>query len=148
MAGGFEDNAPVAFSSESVLYTINHRSLGTIAAGNGSLLADLHYSPSFANSAAQPSALKFDSSDGMLWALVGNSGAAGGNYLAKVDVKTGTVAPVGQTAPALRTLAVEPHDFTPPPGALPSSVIFLISGVLALLAWNFWSRSRRPGMSA
>jgi hypothetical protein len=150
VTGGFEDTAPVAFSSENVLYTVNQRSLGTIAAANAGPVTALHYSPSFGGAPSQPNSVKFDSSTGKLWALVGTSGGAGGNYVATIDVKTGAVAPVGQTAAGLHSLAIEPRDFGPPPVPLPSSLIFLVSGVLALLGWNLWARSRRSstGVSA
>jgi hypothetical protein len=146
VTGGFEDNAPVAFSSEKVLYTVNQRSLGTIGAANASPATALHYSPSFGGAQSQANAVKFDSSTGMLWALVGTAGGTGGNYVATIDVKTGTVAPVGQTAAGLHGLAVEPRVIGPPPLPLPSSLIFLISGMLALLGWNLWLRSRRPAL--
>ena len=146
VTGGFEDSAPVAFSSENALYTVNQRSLGTIAGANGGTVTALHYSPSFSGAPSQANAVKFDSSTGMLWALVGTSGGAGGNYVATIDVTTGAVAPVGQTNVGLHSLAIEPHDFGPPPTPLPSSLIFMISGVLALLGWNLWKRSPRPGI--
>jgi hypothetical protein len=147
VTGGFEDSAPVALSSENTLYTVNQRSLGTIAATNAGPVTALHYSSAFGSAQSQANAVKFDSSTGMLWALVGTSGGAGGNYVATIDVKTGTVAPVGQTTAAgLRSLAIEPLVNGPPPAPLPSSLIFLVSGMLALLGWNLWARSRRPGM--
>jgi hypothetical protein len=146
VTGGFEESAPVAFSSENSLYTVNQRSLGTIAAANAGPATALHYSPAFGGAQTQANAMKFDSSTGMLWALVGTSGGMGGNYVATIDVKTGTVAPVAQTAAGLHSLAIEPLVNIPPPTPLPSSLIFLVSGVLALLGWNLWARSRRPSM--
>jgi len=143
VTGGFEDSAPVAFSSENVLYTVNQRSLGTIAAANAGPPTALNYSPSFGGAQSQANAVKFDPSSGLLWALVGTSGGAGGNYVATIDVQTGTVAPVGQTAAGLHSLAIEPHMNAPPPVPLPSSVIFLVTGMLALLGWNLRARSRR-----
>jgi hypothetical protein len=143
VTGGFEDSARVALSSENTLYTVNQRSLGTIAAANLGPVTPLHYSSAFGGTQSQANAVKFDSSTGMLWALVGTSGGTGGDYVATIDVKTGTVAPVVQTAAGLHSLAIEPLVNGPPPAPLPSSLIFLLSGVLALLGWNLWTRSRR-----
>jgi hypothetical protein len=144
LAVGVEDGAPVAFSSENRLYTVNQRSLGTIAAANAGPVTALHYSPAFGSAQPQANAVKFDPSSGMLWALVGTSGGTGGDYVATIDVKTGAVAPVVQTTAGLHSLAIEPNVNGPPPTPLPSSLIFLVSGMLALLGWNLWTRFRRP----
>ena len=137
---GFDGDAPVAFSSENLLYAVNGQGLRTISAVNAGPVTLLHSSSALANSSANT--LKFDASSGKLWAFVGNHGDSGANYLAQIDVKTGKVAPVGQTAPDLRGLAVlEPRAGDPVP--LPSSLLFLITGALALLGWSRWSRSSR-----
>lgn len=143
VTGGLEESAPVAFSSENVLYTVNERSLTTIAPTLAGPVTALHYSSSFGSVPSEASAMKFDATTGNLWALVGTSGNANGNYLATIDVKTGNVTPVGETAKGLQSLALQPRD-NPGPGPLPSSLIFMISGALALIGWNLWARSR-PG---
>ncbi len=137
---GFDADAPVAFSSENLLYAVNGQSLRTISAVDAGPVTALHSSSALANSSANT--VKFDANTGTLWAFVGNHDESGANYLAQIDVKTGKVAPVGKTASDLRGLAVlEPRNGAPVP--LPSSLLFLLTGALALLGWSRWSRSSR-----
>ena len=143
LAEASDENAPVAFSSDKVLYSVGTRSLAMIAANNSGAVTPLQFGSSLAG--FQPAAAKFDSGTGTLWALGKKGGSAPENYLATVDVKTGTVAPVAKTTAGLQGIAIEPHDFgpPPPPGPLPSSILFIISGVLAIALWNAWAHFRR-----
>ena len=142
ITGGVGDGAAVAFSSENVLYTVNEQGLRTISSQNAGSVTALHYRSPVGNASARANAVKFDVNSGTLWALMGNNGAANNTYLANIDVKTGNVAAVGQTGTELRSIAVQPHLINPP-GPLPSSLLFLITGALALLGWNRWGRSSR-----
>lgn len=139
--GGVDECAPVAFSSAGALYAVSGRNLTTIGANAGPVTA-LHYSSALGGSSSQANTLKFDPNTGTLWALFANGSNARTSYLAKIDVKTGDVGAVGRTLGGLRGLAIEqPRNINTVP--LPSSLLFLITGVLALLGWNRWMRSRR-----
>lgn len=137
-----DDCAPVALSSDKTLYSVGQGSVESIGSTNAGVRTPLHFSPSFANPQVQVNAVKFDATSGMLWALVQTRGGGNTSYLAKIDVNTGSVSPVGKTSGQLQGLAAfEPRMFGAP---LPSSLIFLLTGALALLSWNRWARSRRP----
>lgn len=139
-----DDCAPVAISSDKALYSVGQRSLENIGATNSGPKIALHFSPSFGSAQVQASTVKFDAGSGMLWALMQTGGGASGNYLANIDLKTGNVSALGPTTEAFHGLAVladlHPLNFAP----LPSSLIFLLTGALALAAWNLRARYRRP----
>jgi hypothetical protein len=140
-----DGRGPVALSPDKSLYTVEQGRLAIVRPADPPLLAALHYDPAFGPLPSSTDALKFDSSSGQLWAVMGNNSASGSNYLAAIDVKTGMVAQVGKTAPEIQSLAIQPQprDFIPPPLPIPSSLLLLSTGLLALLGWHRWSRSRR-----
>lgn len=137
-----DDCAAVAFSSEKALYAVGQRGLETIGLTNSASKMGLRYSPSFGSTQAQVNAVKFDASSGILWALVQTRGNGNTTYLATIDPKTGNVAQVAHTNVQLNAMALEPRDFGNP-APLPSSLLFLVTGALALAGWNVWARTRR-----
>ncbi len=139
---GVDECAAVAFFSENALYAVSGRNLMTLGAANAGPATVLHFSSNVGAASSQVSTLKFDRNSGTLWALYGSGSGTGKTYLAQIDVKTGNIADIGRTLPGLHGLAAqEPRiGFATP---LPSSLLFLITGLLALLGWSRWSRSSR-----
>jgi hypothetical protein len=136
------DGNAIAFSSTNILYLGNQGSLDTIdqATAAESLVIALNYSQFPRNDGIlvpRTNAMDFDPQTGTLWASIadGFGPAQGGtltNYLATIDIGTGTVNKIGTTVTGLDAIAV---NSVPEP----ASLVLTALGAFALVM----SRRRR-----
>ncbi len=100
---GFPQGNGMGFSAADTLYKADNLDLWTVnqVNGSGTVVTNLSYSIL----GARANALDFDNSTGILWASV-TTGNGGTNYLATININSGTVNYIGATQPGTDGLAV------------------------------------------
>jgi hypothetical protein len=140
-----EGNGPIALASENAMYAIQSGSLRSLGQGKHGAVTDLNYG-AVPGKAPQANTVKFDSQSKTLWATVGAvDNANSTEYLAVIDTVSGDVKPIGKTVAGLHGLAFKPLAFEPPPTPIPSSLLLLIMGALALAIWQYRMRLKTAG---
>jgi hypothetical protein len=116
---GFPNGNALAFSSANTLYTGNNRDLETINQTNG--LATPVVGLTYPVDDSRANGMKFDPVSGALYAGVA-AGSPGNhnlvNYLATIDIGTGSVTEIGATVTGLDAIAIPPATTVAEPAPL------------------------------
>jgi hypothetical protein len=137
----------LAFSSSNVLYLADKNNLYTVnqATAATTLVTPLTYDPSFGSNLLLRS-MKFDPATGTLYVAVWNQGMPVQASLGSINLATGAVTRIGASVLGLDGLAIGPALVSPSATPLPSSLLLLCIGLLALFGWSRWRalRGRLP----
>jgi hypothetical protein len=127
--GNFPLGNALAFSATNILYTANERELDIVNQSTGALTTAvlLNYDPAF-GSGSRANAMKFNPSDGMLYASVANGFPGSEWSLGIIDIGTGNVTRIGPTVPGLDAITFGPAA-PPPAGAVPAPSSWLLAAV-------------------
>lgn len=144
----FGDGNGLAFSPGGVLYHADESSLYSIVPATGveTVVHSLAYSSSFGSGGPRANGMKFDPVTGTLWASVVDDES--GNMLGTINIASGVVTFVGNSAAGLDAIAVLTGSAAPTPTtAIPAlssfALVLLAVGLILIGGWTHWRR-RRP----
>jgi hypothetical protein len=141
--GNFPLGNALAFSPGNILYTANETELDIVNQSTGVLTTAvfLNYGSAFGPDQSRANGMKFNPSNGTLYASVVNGGNPGGAWsLATINISTGVVTRIGPTVPGLDAIAFGPGL---PPSPVPAPSSWLLAAIGLASAALYQLRPRR-----
>jgi hypothetical protein len=142
--GNFPLGNALAFSPGNILYTANERELDIVNQSTGALTTAvfLNYGPEFGPDGSRANGMKFNPSNGTLFASVVNGFPGAAWSLATIDIGTGNVTRIGPTVPGLDAITFGPAA-PPPAGAVPAPSSWLLAAIGLVSVALYQLRPRR-----